>query len=59
MRRRTNATMRSNPRQIRRVAGVLLGVDIFQPKRSYAGQFLAPVLLRKEARRKARTEAAE
>jgi excinuclease ABC subunit A len=33
--------------------------DIAGAKRSYTGQFLAPVLLRKEAKRKARTEAAE
>jgi hypothetical protein len=28
-------------------------------KRSYTGQFLAPVLARRDAKRKARTEAAE
>jgi excinuclease ABC subunit A len=33
--------------------------DIAQVGRSYTGQFLAPVLKRREARRKARTEAAE
>ena len=33
--------------------------DIAAAKRSYTGQFLAPVLVRREARRKARTEAAE
>jgi excinuclease ABC subunit A len=33
--------------------------DIVKAKRSYTGQFLAPVLSRREAKRKARTEAAE
>ena len=33
--------------------------DIAKTKRSYTGQFLAPVLGRREAKRKARTEAAE
>jgi excinuclease ABC subunit A len=33
--------------------------DIAGAKRSYTGQFLAPVLTRKQAKRKARTEAAE
>jgi excinuclease ABC subunit A len=33
--------------------------DIVKVKRSYTGQFLAPVLTRREAKRKARTEAAE
>jgi excinuclease ABC subunit A len=33
--------------------------DIAKAKRSYTGQFLAPVLARREAKRKARTEAAE
>ena len=33
--------------------------DIVKVKRSYTGQFLAPVLARREAKRKARTEAAE
>jgi excinuclease ABC subunit A len=33
--------------------------EIVKVKRSYTGQFLAPVLLRREAKRKARTEAAE
>jgi excinuclease ABC subunit A len=33
--------------------------DIAGAKRSYTGQFLAPVLTRREAKRKARTEAAE
>jgi len=33
--------------------------DIVKVKRSYTGQFLAPVLSRREAKRKARTEAAE
>jgi excinuclease ABC subunit A len=33
--------------------------DIAKAKRSYTGQFLAPVLTRREAKRKARTEAAE
>ena len=33
--------------------------DIVKAKRSYTGQFLAPVLGRREAKRKARTEAAE
>ncbi len=33
--------------------------DIAGTKRGYTGQFLAPALLRREARRKARTEAAE
>jgi excinuclease ABC subunit A len=33
--------------------------EIVKVKRSYTGQFLAPVLSRREAKRKARTEAAE
>ena len=33
--------------------------DIVKVKRSYTGAFLAPVLKRREAKRKARTEAAE
>ena len=33
--------------------------DIARVKRSYTGQFLAPVLSRREAKGKARTEAAE
>jgi excinuclease ABC subunit A len=33
--------------------------EIAKAKRSYTGQFLAPVLARREAKRKARTEAAE
>ena len=33
--------------------------DIAKAKRSYTGQFLAPVLARREPKRKARTEAAE
>jgi excinuclease ABC subunit A len=33
--------------------------DIAKAKRSYTGQFLAPVLGRREARRRGRTEAAE
>src|SRR5262245_7750170 len=33
--------------------------EIAKAKRSYTGQFLAPVLTRREAKRKARTEAAE
>jgi excinuclease ABC subunit A len=33
--------------------------DIAKAKRSYTGQFLAPVLARREVKRKARTEAAE
>jgi excinuclease ABC subunit A len=32
---------------------------IVKVKRSYTGQFLAPVLTRREAKRNARTEAAE
>jgi len=33
--------------------------DIVKVKRSYTGQFLAPVLSRRDAKRKPRTEAAE
>jgi excinuclease ABC subunit A len=33
--------------------------DIVKIKRSYTGQFLAPVLARRDAKRKPRTEAAE
>jgi excinuclease ABC subunit A len=33
--------------------------DIVREKRSYTGQFLKPVLERREAKRKQRTEAAE
>ena len=33
--------------------------DVAKMKRSYTGQFLAPVLARRDAKRKARTEAAE